>query len=96
MCCCLTITTNSLPYLNTLVVNLHRNLLPMTMDSMKFWMAFISKFLAYSVNLIINYNLFFNASDNFFSIMTHKFDDKKFNCKEDQAAYNIIIFVSYF
>jgi len=90
---CLTITTNAFPIFSSLLVKAHKNLLPTTVENLEFWMAYLSKLIAYSFNLIINFNLFLSKGDNIFTPVTPPHYQKEFICKEDQAAYNMILFV---
>lgn len=75
-------------------VTFHVDLIPETLEKLKFWMPFIAKSSATTLNVLINFNGFMGTDGNLLSAFTTKFDKNYFICKEDQASNNMIIYVN--
>jgi len=98
----LSMFTNGLPILNTFLIKFHRNLTVERHEFISFWIPFWSKFLAYFVIFVGNFNIFLNPIstdkitsnfDNFLIKFTPDYSENLFICREDQSAYNMIIYV---
>lgn len=91
----LTIFGNVIPILLQFTLKFHVDILPESIEKMKFWLPFFSKQVAYTILLITNLNIFMSQENavNILTNFTAKFEKDSFVCREDQAAYNLIIFV---
>ncbi len=98
----LSFTTNVVPIFNTVLTKYHKNISTEKQEFLKFWMPFWSKFLAYTVILLVNFNIFLNpiseekVTSSFYQQLdyfTPPYNSQMFICREDQSAYNMIIYV---
>lgn len=88
-------TLNVVPMVHYFLVKLHKNLKPSTIHFFQFWFPYISRFLCYIIFLASNFDIFMGTKGggDFYVKYSHPFQKDLFICREDQAAYNMIIFV---
>ena len=79
------IASNICPSLVLIFTNFYMDLLPQTVEKLRFWMPFFTKFSSYTIILFLNFLIFMSKNTNFRS--------DRFVCREDQAAYNLLVFV---
>jgi hypothetical protein len=90
----LTCSTNFFPILNLYLVKFHKNILPSTIHLFQFWFPFSSKFIAYLLFLIVNMQIFmYGKNSEFKSEYAVDYYPDLFTCREDQTAYNLIMFM---
>lgn len=90
----LSVSTNIFPALSYKLVGYHKDLLPGTISTLRFWIPFISKFTAYTFLLSSNFDIFMGIKgSDFFDNYTLIYERERFICREDQAAYNLLFFV---
>ena len=100
----LCIICNGIPFLHTLLIRYHQNISNEKQELLNFWIPFASKFFAYTVILYMNFNIFLNPisdgkiTSSFHSLVikfTPDYSEELFICREDQTAYNLIIYVIF-
>ena len=85
---------NLFPVISFYLVDYHIDINPETTEMLKFWFPFFNKFFSYSIIVLTKFDLFLgNPNSTFTQIFNGKFHDILFKCAEDQAAFNLILFV---
>lgn len=84
--------TNLCPMIVLGLTNFFVDLLPKTIEKMKFWLPFMTKFSTYTIFLILNLKIFMTIKADHSSFV-QEFKNNNFICREDQAAYNLLVFV---
>ncbi len=75
------------------LIGFHVDMIPETVEKMKFWFPFIAKSSTTTMNVILSFNTFMGKEGNILSNYTSKFNQNFFICREDQASNNLIVYV---
>jgi hypothetical protein len=92
---CLSATLNIVPMVHYFLVKFHKNLKPNTIHFFQFWFPYTSRLLCYVLYLTSNFDIFLGKSGegDFYEKYAYPYQKDLFVCREDQAAFNMIIFV---
>ena len=59
------IASNICPSLVLIFTNFYMDLLPQTVEKLRFWMPFFTKFSSYTIILFLNFQIFMSKNENF-------------------------------